>query len=213
MTYPNGPYGHGVPGQPSYPQQPGYPQQPAYAPQPGYPQPGYPQQPYGLPPVPPPAPGGATGIIAGVLAGLGCLANLVGGSFMAFGLSILIGESSDATASGWGALIAITALNILAGLLLLIGTVTLLLRKMIGRWLVVAGCAVSILSTLVNLTLTPSTIAGYEYDRGVGADLVGGIFPIVTLVLALLPSTAAWIRARQNPIAPQPHPPHPPYPR
>lgn len=204
MTYPNGPYGQGLPGQPGYPQQPGYPPQ-----QPGYPPPGYPQQPYGMPPSAPVPPSGVTGIIAGVLAGLGGLANVVGGLFMAFGLSLLIGETSDAAGSAWTPLVAITGLNIVAGVLLLIGTVTLLLRKMIGRWLVAAGCSASILSTLINLTWTPSAIADYEYDRGVAADLVGVIFPIATLVLVLLPSTAAWIRAKQNPIAPQPYPPYP----
>lgn len=210
MTYPNGPYGQGLPGQPRYPQQPGYPPpQPGYPQQPGYPPPGYPQQPYGMPPSAPVPPSGVTGIIAGVLAGLGGLANVVGGLFMAFGLSILIGETSDAAGNAWTPLLAITGLNIVAGVLLLIGTVTLLLRKMIGRWLVAAGCSASILSTLINLTWTPSAIADYEYDRGVAADLVGVIFPIATLVLILLPSTAAWIRAKQNPIAPQPYPPYP----
>jgi hypothetical protein len=210
VTYPNGPYGQGLPGQPGYPQQPGYPPpQPGYPQQPGYPPPGYPQQPYGMPPSAPVPPSGVTGIIAGVLAGLGGLANVVGGLFMAFGLSILIGETSDAARSAWTPLVAITGLNIVAGVLLLIGTVTLLLRKMIGRWLVAAGCSASILSTLINLTWTPSAIADYEYDRGVAADLVGVIFPIATLVLVLLPSTAAWIRAKQNPIAPQPYPPYP----
>ena len=210
MTYPNGPYGQGLPGQPGYPQQPGYPPpQPGYPQQPGYPPPGYPQQPYGMPPSAPVPPSGVTGIIAGVLAGLGGLANVVGGLFMAFGLSILIGETSDAAGSAWTPLVAITGLNIVAGVLLLIGTVTLLLRKMIGRWLVAAGCSASILSTLINLTWTPSAIADYEYDRGVAADLVGVIFPIATLVLVLLPSTAAWIRSKQNPIAPQPYPPYP----
>ncbi|MEW2479509.1 hypothetical protein AB0876_07935 [Mycobacterium sp. NPDC049093] len=206
MTYPNGPYGPGSPDQSGYPQQPGYQQQPGYFP------PGYPQQPYGLPPAPPASPSGVTGIIAGVLAGLGGLANFFGGLAMAFGLSVLINGSSEVAGSAWGGwtpLIAMTTLNIVAGLLLLIGTVTLLLRKMIGRWLVAAGCAVSILSTLINLTWTPSAIADYEYDRGVGADLVGVIFPIVTLVLVLLPPTGAWIRAQQNPPAPQPYPPYP----
>ncbi|WP_243858282.1 hypothetical protein [Mycobacterium sp. DL440] len=224
MTFPNGPYGQGFPDQPGYQQQPGYPQHPGYLQQPGYPQhpafaqqpsypqQGYPQQPYGMPPASPASPSGVTGIIAGVLAGLGGLTNFVGGLFMAFGLSVLIGETSDAAGSAggaWTALIAITILNVVAGVLLLIGTVTLLLHKMIGRWLVAAGCAVSILSTLINLTVTPSAIADYEYNRGVGADLVGVIFPIVTLVLVLLPSTAAWIRAKQNPVAPQFYPPYP----
>jgi hypothetical protein len=79
----------------------------------------------------------------------------------------------------------------------------LLLRKMTSRWIVVAGCAVSIVSSLISLSLA-STIADYQYG-GTGADVVGLVFPIVTIVLALLPSTAAWIRAKQNG---SPHPPH-----
>ncbi|QRY52722.1 hypothetical protein [Mycolicibacterium septicum] len=161
MSNPYGSYGQGFPPQP-------------------YPQPGFPQQPYAAAQ----KPSGVTGIIAGVLAGLGGLANFVGG-------------------------IAITVLNVVSGLLLLIGTVMLLLRRMVGRWLVVTGCAVSILSTLINLTLLPSFIADYEYDRGVGPDLVGVMFAITTIVLVLLPSTTAWIKARQYPVAPQFYPPYP----
>jgi len=202
VSYPYGSYGQGFPPQSGGPQQPGFPPQP-------FPQPGFPQQPFAAAPQ---KPSGVTGIIAGVLAGLGGLANFVGGIAMAFGLAIMIGASTDATGSTdnpWTGLIAITVLNVVSGLLLLIGTVTLLLRKMVGRWLVVAGCAVSILSTLINLTLLPSFIADYEYDRGVGPDLVGVMFAITTIVLVLLPSTTAWIKARQYPVAPQFYPPYP----
>lgn len=83
-----------------------------------------------------------------------------------------------------------------------VGTV-MLLRKMSSRWIVVAGCAVSIVSSLISLSLA-STIAEYQYG-GKGAHGVGLVFPIVTIVLALLPSTAAWIRAKQNG-APHPSP-------
>jgi hypothetical protein len=125
------------------------------------------------------------------------LANVVGGLLMAFGLAAIISESTYGTGSGvWTGLIAITMLNIVAGVLLSIGTVMLLLRKWASRWIVVAGCAVSIVSSLISLSLA-STIADYQYG-GKGADAVGLVFPIVTIVLALLPSTAAWIRAKQN---------------
>ncbi|MGY1988950.1 hypothetical protein [Mycolicibacterium fortuitum] len=194
MTYPNGPYGQGFPHQP------------------GYPQPGYPQQPYGAPAPLPASPTAVTGIIASILAGLGALANIVGGGAMAFALSLLISDSSEAAGPAWGGwtpLIAMTVLNIVAGLLLLVGAVTLLLRKMIGRWLVAAGCAVSIVSTVISLTWTPSVIADYEYDGGVDTGLVGVFFPIATLVLVLLPSTASWIRAKQNRVASQFYPPYP----
>ena len=213
MNYPYGPYGQGLPGQPGYPPQGGYPQQGGYPPQGGYPQqPGYPpqggypggQQPYLPTPPPSTSPSAATGIIAAVLSGLGGLANVVGGLLATFGLSVMISESTYDIGSGaWTGLIAITMLNIVAGVLLSVGTVMLLLRKRSSQWIVVAGCAVSIVSSLISLSLA-STIADYQYS-GKGADVVGLVFPIVTIVLALLPSTAAWIRAKQNGAPPPPH--------
>jgi hypothetical protein len=207
MNYPYGPYGQGFPGQPGYPPPGGYPPQGGYPPYGRYPpRPGYPggQQPYPLTPAPSTSPSAATGVIAAVLSGLGGLANVVGGLLMAFGLAVIINESTYGIGSGtWTGLIAITMLNIVAGVLLSIGTVMLLLRKRTSRWIVVAGCAVSIVSSLISLSLA-STIADYQYG-GRGADVVGLAFPIVTIVLALLPATAAWIGARQNGA---PHPLH-----
>jgi hypothetical protein len=161
------------------------------------------QQPYPLTPAPR-SPGAATGIIAEVLSGLGGLANVVGGLLATFGLAAMISESTYDIGSGaWTGLIVVTMLNIVAGVLLSIGTVMLLLRKMTSRWIVVAGCAVSIVSSLISLSLA-STIAEYQYG-GKGADVVGLVFPTVTIVLALLPATAASIRAKENGA------PHPPY--
>lgn len=113
------------------------------------------------------------------------------------------GGVNDIGSGAWTGLIAITMLNIVAGVLLSIGTVMLLLRKMTSRWIVVAGCAVSIVSSLISLSLA-STVAEYQYG-GKGADVVGLIFPIVTIVMALLPSSTAWIEAKQKGV---PHPPH-----
>ncbi|MGV0743476.1 hypothetical protein [Mycolicibacterium sp. XJ870] len=227
MTYPNGPYGQGIPEQPGYQppaypqqpgypggQQPGYPQHPGYPPHPGYPQPGYPPQPYGLQPPQSASPSGVSGITAGVLAGLGGFANFFGGLLMAFGLAAIMGESTlesspAVTDGGWTWLVAVVMLNVVCGLLLLIGALMLLLRNIIGRGLVIAGCSVFILSTLINFMLVPSTIGDYEYDRGTGPDLVGLMFAITTLVLALVPSTTAWIQAKRNPVAPQYYPPYP----
>jgi hypothetical protein len=155
-------------------------------------------------PAPGTSPSAVTGVIAAVLSGLGGLANVVGGLLATFGLSVMISESTYDVGSGeWTGLIAITMLNIVAGVLLSVGTVMLLLRKSASRWIVVAGCAVSIVSSLISLSLA-STFAEYQYS-GKGADAVGLVFPIVTIVLALLPSTAAWIRAKQNGA---PRPPH-----
>ncbi len=210
MTYPQGPYGQGSPGQPGYPQHPGYPQQPGYPAQPGYQQ-GYPQPggfPGGYPPVPPAAPGGGTAVTAGVLALLGGLTHFFGGAAQAVGLSAVMQDSG--TGSGWGSLIAIVTLNIIGGAFLLPGALTLLLRKRVGRWLIAAGCGISILSAFINFTLTPDSIGDYSYARGIGADLVGILFAVATIVLAWLPATAAWIQAKRTPVAPQYFPQYPP---
>ena len=211
MTYPQGPYGQGFPGQPGYQQQPGYPQ--GYPPQPLYQQ-SYPQQ-AGYPgmfppPGPPSSPGGGTAITAGVLALLGGLTHFFGGLAQALGLSAIMRES--AADVGWGSLITVTTLNIIGGALMLAGALALFLRKKAGRWLIASGCGISILSALINITLTPESFGEYSYSRGVGADLVGVFFAIATIVLALLPSTTAWIQAKRGPVAPQYFPPYPQYP-
>jgi hypothetical protein len=96
----------------------------------------------------------AEGVIAAVLSGLGGLANVVGGVLATFGLAVMISESTyDIESGAWTGLIAITMLNIVAGVLLSVGTVMLLLRKRTSQWIVVAGCAVSIVSSLISLSL------------------------------------------------------------
>ena len=208
MNYPNGPYGQGYPGQPGYPQQ-----------QPNYQQQGYPQQPgypgaYQYQPMQPASPGGGTAITAIVLAGLGTLANLGGGLLGLIGLIALSNDSafesvSDVSGGVFAVLILGVFASIVAGLLLLGGTITLMQRKMIGRWLVVSGCAITMLGSLLNLGLSAAVMARYEtYGGGNGYAVLGLIFPIATLVLVLLPSTTAWIQAKRNPIAPQYYPPY-----
>jgi len=164
------------------------------------------QQPAYYPPPPAPIPSGATGITAGVLAALGALANFVGGFFMAVGVAALSTDSSFGESGFWGALMAVAILNIVAGVVLVPGTVLLLLRRMVGRWVVVAGCAISILSSLISVGLF-ATMSAYTAN-GVGTNAFSVVFPIVTLVLVLLPSTTAWIRAKQANV-PLPYPPAP----
>lgn len=225
MNYPNGPYGQGFPQQPGPPQQPGfpppvgYPQQPGYPPQPGFPQqqgfpaPGYPPQggfqpqPYGMPS---PEPSGATGIIAGVLAALGALSGLGSGVVGAFALAVTNSEV-DLSGGTHALLIVTVLLNVVFGLMIGIGAVLLFQRKMLGRWLVVGACALAILSTLVSVGVGMTAQADVygSYADGAVFNLFGLVFPIATLVLAMLPTTTAWINAKPNPVAPQFYPPYP----
>lgn len=158
------------------------------------------------------SPSGATGITAAVLAGLGALTNIFGGIAGLIGLLILSNDSTfDALELSGGAkalLALVLVLNLVSGLLLGAGTVMLLLRKMIGRWLVVAGCGVTILSSLIGVGISSAAASQVPYGGGGVSSLLSLIFPVLTLVLALLPSTTAWIRAKENPVAPQPYPPY-----
>jgi hypothetical protein len=230
MNYPNGPYGQGFPQQPGPPQQPGYPphsgfpqqagypQQPGYPPQPGFPQqqgfppPGYPPQggfqpqPYGMPS---PEPSGATGIIAAVLAALGALSGLGGGAVGAFALAVT-GSDAGLTGGVHALLIVSVLFSVVFGLMIAIGAVLLFQRKMLGRWLVVGACALAILSTLITfgVGITAEADVYGSYSGGAVFNLFGLVFPIATIVLAMLPPTTAWINAKPNSVAPQFYPPY-----
>lgn len=217
MNYPYGPYGQGVPGQPGQPQ-PGFPQQAGYPQPPGFPPPGfppqgfppqggYPHQPYGMPS---PEPSGVTGTIAAVLAALGAAAGLGGGLVAAIGIAAT-GTDSSLSGGVYAVLIALILFNFVFGLMIAVGAVLLFQRKMLGRWLVVGACALAILSSLISFGVTAAaTSESYGSYAGSGVfTLFGLIFPIATLVLAMVPSTTAWIQARPNPVAPQFYPPYP----
>ena len=214
MNYPYGPYGQSHPQQPGYPQQ-GYPQQPGY-PRQGYPQHNYPQQGYSggyqYPPVRPAGPSGGTANAAAVLAGLGTFAML------GFGMLLLAAAGSPDRDPAWGdtpsrssnagdVIFVIVGLAVIvAGIMLAVGAVTLYQRRMVGRWLVVAGCAIAILTSLLFMILFVALL-GDAAAAGLALAinfpvLLGVVFPILTLVLALRPSTAEWIRARPNVPAP-----------
>lgn len=215
MTFPHGPYGQGFPGQPGYPQQAGYPHQPGYSqgypPQPGYQQ-GYPQPggyQGGLPPVPPAPPSGGTAISTAVLSILGGLAN-GGMALSAFSSIARIRSESAASFPGGTYALAIifVASGMAAALLLIIGATMLLMRKMPSRWLITTGCVLIIVGTVISYGLHNAIS---EYEGGPRFGVLGLIFPILTMVLALRPSTMAWIQAKRNPAAPQYFPQYPPY--
>jgi hypothetical protein len=164
-------------------------------------------------PYPAARPSGVTAIFAGVLA-------LLGGVWQLFGVFWF----------GWFPTVGnylSKALGLAAGLSLVLGGVLLLTRKPAGRLLCVLGAGLVILVKLVIIVLDVVPPNGF-YLRIGGPQLIPSEFwrieqillfvpPIVTIVLALLPATARWIRPPAPlppyPQTPYPYPPgaHPPY--
>lgn len=212
MSYPYGQPPH----QPGYPAQypppgPGYP-----PPAPGYPAPSYPPAGgYGYQP----APSGGTGITAGILALLGGVASslsavgmfilaaatsessLTNGALLATGARRRTSSSSSSSGSGTdidfdfdlagtGVVLGI-AYSILA-LVLLIGGFMLLRRSNAGRVMVILGCVLSIVLTVVVVGVV--TVGG-----GVSA-LTAPLFAVITLVLAAIAPTKRWIEAARVPV-------------
>ena len=189
---------------------------------PQYPQPGA----YPVPPAAPAQPRGGTAITAGVLATLGGLLSLGITAVSLFFLIVIasIGSNFDRSdvefldsifgvlAIGLVAVVIIAlVLGTLLSVLLIAGAVLLFRRKMLGRWLVVSGCAVAIVSNLMTSVFTTAVTSDDWYSpEGVVSALLGLAFPIITMVLALLPSTTAWIRAEQGRAVPQHFPQYPP---
>ncbi|MEW2479508.1 hypothetical protein AB0876_07930 [Mycobacterium sp. NPDC049093] len=149
---------------------------------------------------------GITAIITAVLAGIGALLTLGNGIAGLSGLAALAGDAGLRTLAlrTPGALtmtVLATLLSVACGLLLLAGTVALLRRKMTGRRLIVIGCALIILGSLISLGLSLATTARYGSYAISGLAILSLVLPVATLVVALLPSTAAWIRAKQELVA------------
>lgn len=211
MTFPNSPFGQGSPDQPGY--------QPPYTQQPGFPsvlgqQPGYPgQQPR---PQASGEPSGVTGIIAAILAGLGALEGAAEGSLLILNWILSTGLRNFSTKTHVLEIVA-TVVTCTSAVVLLAGSIMLFQRKLIGRILVVTGCSLAILGRVGSFAATSSFQNDYPGAPGSPLVLVSLIFPIATIVLTLVPSTTAWIRAKQNPVAPQPYPQNPaapqPYPQ
>lgn len=192
------------PGQPGWPQHPQYPQQPygqyPYAQQPQYaPYPQYPQAPAA-------GPSGGTAITAAVLSFLGALANALGGIsyFSLVSMTKLKGNTGIFTVLG------LIYLAIAAGLV--VGGYLLLQRKPVGRIIIAVACGVVIalsvigyflvLAALHNAGLPVSQVGAAHPMRAFG----GLIFPILTMVLALVPSTLQWCQAGQARQSPPPAP-------
>ncbi|MGW1739471.1 hypothetical protein ACWCPQ_11745 [Nocardia sp. NPDC001965] len=208
MSYPYG----------QQPQQPGYPAQ-YPPPAPGYPAPAYGYPPaaggYGYQP----APSGGTGITAGILALLGGVASslsaigmfvlaaatsessLTNGAALATGARRRTSSSSSSSGgdtdidfdfdlAGTGVVLGI-AYSILA-LVLLIGGIMLLRRSNTGRVMVILGCVLSIVLTVVVVGVV--TVGG-----GITA-FSAPLFAVITLVLAAVGPTKRWIEAARVPV-------------
>jgi hypothetical protein len=211
MTYPQGPHGQGLPGQPGYPQQPAYPQ--GYPAQPGYQQ-GYPQaggyagaNPGGFPPapLPPGSTGGVGGVIAGVLAIMGGVLHGGFGSMTLFN-SLTKEPDSFTTRSSSHIGDVFLSMSVIGGLLILAGGFMLLTRKPASRWLIGVGC----------VPIFVFGLGAFLAANADGSSVVGVItlpiviFSVATVVFTFLPSTTRWIRAKRTPVAPQYFPQYPP---
>ncbi|WP_433622367.1 hypothetical protein [Nocardia sp. CA-120079] len=111
------------------------------------------------------------------------------------------------------------AVALLAGTLLGTGAVALFRRRPAGRLLIVAGCASTIVFGIAWALVMFGVIliGGASGIAGTLGGSVGLVFPIATLILALVPSTRRWIAAdpAQNADQPPPYPgqPYPPQPK
>lgn len=211
---------YGQPQQPVYGsqpfEQPAY-QQPTYE-QAAYAQPQYGQQQFGQQPYPQQAypgyaqgnygpgyqaqPSGTTGVIAAILAFLGGLHMLV---VVIVGLVFLIAggaNSSELTGGGTAALMAIGVIALLFGgvnlVLLVWGGVDLLRRRMRGRTMVLIASGLVIAMMLINLIIT-FAVGGSAPGQLLGGGIAGIfllIFPVATAILAFVPSTVEWIKAK-----------------
>ncbi|MET7769175.1 hypothetical protein [Nocardia sp. NPDC005366] len=190
----------------------------------------YPNYPGGYDPYPggyASAPGGATAIITGVLACLGALANLFGGV-----IGVWLGSSQygadladyDSTGllgnDGYYTFVLVTGIvELITAPILAVGAIMLFNRKVLGRTLIVAGCLVVIVSQIGGTGVLLSSVdTGGAFTGGVGG-IFGAVFPIATLILALVPATSRWLAYRPSTVAPPGYPqpgygyPQPGYPQ
>jgi hypothetical protein len=220
QPYGGNPNPYGVPGVPPNPPYPQYPQA-QYAQPAGY----------GMPmPAGPSGPSGVTAIIAAVLSMLGAVST----AFQAFSswyavatLSSLTGSyASDTRSELMGLTAGMAVVQTIVAIVLLTGGVLLVLGRAVGRWIVIGGCSVVVLSNLVglfaSLTILKSldtTLGGYSQSTqglaglSVMSAAVPIVFALVTGVLAALNSTQEWCRWKSaKPVlaAPVGYPGYPP---
>lgn len=133
-----------------------------------------------------PRPSGATAVIAGVMAILGGLlwAIPITEAGRWIGYTRDHHQLSDQARSWFNA-----AALVFTVVLLLSGAALLLARKRVGRLLIVIGCGINIAMLIVQ-ALFPASDAIAEI-----AFPPLAVFPLVTIVLALAPSTRRWCKS------------------
>lgn len=171
--------------------------------QPTYP-PGH--APYAFRTAPQPPVSGITAFIAATLAGIGALWCLGGGLLGVLdmaGIGALRADSRVQTSVGIAGdlgpvLVFAILLNVVAGILLAVGSVKLARRTLSGRRLVVGGSAVTLGGGLLSLGYVTGATASYGPLGPSGFALLGLVIPLATLVSVLLPPTTAWLKARRT---------------
>ncbi|TDZ42225.1 hypothetical protein [Mycobacteroides franklinii] len=150
----------------------------------------------GRPAVPPrePSPSGATAKTAAVLALLGGIANLaIGAVFFATGNYV----SENDTMPGWyhAVYYVVAGGSVIVGGALLTGAVMMFRRKRFGPRIVAVGCALCLAVFFGDLAMTFAAAdeGGVGMSGSPGRHLSGLVFPVLTLVLVLLPSTKRWV--------------------
>lgn len=116
------------------------------------------------------------GVVASVF---GLLSSLLLSAFLA-------SDASDQLISPAG-MIGLALGSLCYGSLLCAGAVLLLKRRQLGITFVIAGAAVAIVLSLATLALVPGVSGGIAIR-----SVVGLIFPVATLIFALLPGTREW---------------------
>ncbi|WP_194832565.1 hypothetical protein [Nocardia sp. XZ_19_369] len=179
----------------------------------------YPQYPGGYNPYPAysagvPAPSGATSVTAGVLACVGSIGQLLGGGIsLAFGFigwQLQDYDTSGLFSQDWFQTWAIVSgvLSLVIAVVLGVGAVAMFSRKSFGRLLVVVGCVTVVVAEIVGFALV-SSIDGSSDGLGVisgsAGSLIGLIFPVATVILALLPPTSRWLAHSPAAAIPQPY--------
>lgn len=174
----------------SYPQQP-YPQQPQPHWQGQGPGPGF----------PPKQASGGTTITAAILA---LLSGLISAFFLVTSLIAISGYLD--VAIGHAVFLISFGGQAISFLLLVIGGIMLFARAGAGRFMVIAG-------TVVKLGLAVWSFIGFSGIAAIGLQLIGLIvllMAIIAAVLAILPSTAAYIATKKGPQGFPPQGPPPP---